>query len=62
MGKSKKAVERRVEPMVRLLPITNCYQCYRRDYMNCICIDTGKKHPTSDKKIPKWCPLPNNRI
>jgi len=41
----------------RLLPINNCYQCYKRDFMECICLDTGKRHPLPDKGIPEWCPL-----
>ena len=48
-----------LDPIVRLLPITSCYQCNMRDAMTCICHGTGKKHPPPGS-IPKWCPLEPN--
>ena len=49
-----------LDPIVRLLPITSCYQCNMRDAMTCICHGTGKKHPPPGS-IPKWCPLEPNK-
>jgi len=46
-------------PLVRILSITSCYQCYLRDVMTCVCQRTGKQHPPPGS-IPKWCPLPSS--
>ena len=49
-----------LDPIVRLLPITACYQCHLRDTMTCVCHVTGKRHPPPGS-IPMWCPLPNDQ-
>ena len=47
---------------VKLLEITNCYQCHRRHVMTCVCEATGNKHPPPEQGIPDWCPLPGREV
>lgn len=40
---------------MRLLPIESCYQCDRRDVIECICKLKNLYHPPEG--FPEWCPL-----